>query len=163
MPKTTTQANPKIAQWLMVLTYLAGGVGLAIGFSTIQNDPPSLALATLFAVAAAGLLSFLRHSIFHRSDAVRMGWDLGKTNNFQIEVGIANLAWGLLGLLAVVFGWGILVQAGSILVFGLYLTGVAVFLLLSSRAGATRKWPNILAMAAFGVMLIVLGIMGINT
>jgi len=66
----------------MILTYIAGAAGLFIGFATVQQNPPSLTIATLLAVTTSGILSFLRHSIFHRSDAVRMGWDLGKTNNF---------------------------------------------------------------------------------
>lgn len=46
--------------------------------------------------------------------------------------------------------------------FGLYLSCVAVFLLLSSRANGTRNWAAIIAMAVFGVMLIILGVMGMN-
>ncbi len=162
MKSTPTAASPQISFWLMILTYIVGALGLFIGFTTIQQDPPSLALATLLAVGVGGILSFVRHAVFNRSDAARMGWDLGRTNNFQIEVGIANLAWGLLAVFTVVFGWGLAAQAAAILVFGFYLTCVTGYLVVSSRAGHTRKVGVVLAMGAFGVMLIVLGVMGMN-
>ncbi len=95
--------DPRISMWLMNLTYVVGGIGLAIGYSTVNDTPASLSLAALLAVGGSGVLSWLRHSVFHRSDAKRMGWDLGQRNNFQIEVGIANLAWGILAILSVIF------------------------------------------------------------
>jgi hypothetical protein len=141
----------------MVATYVTGGVGIALGFYGLSSDPASLTLATLLAVGLAGLLSFLRHSVFHRSDAVRMGWDLGRRNNFQIEVGLANLAWGLTGTAAVVFGWGIQAQATSMLTFGLYLVAVTVMQLISP--GGKRRGPvPLVSLGAFGLMLCVLGI-----
>ena len=36
------------------------------------------------------MAAFVRHAVLHRSDAARMGWDLGRRNNFQIEVGMAS-------------------------------------------------------------------------
>ena len=144
----------------MTLTYLAGGAGVAIGFNTVSGDDPSLTAAVLLAVGLAGFLSFLRHSVFHRSDAVRMGWDFGGRNNFQIEVGIANLAFALLAVLAVVLDWGLVAEASAFLVFGFYLGGAAIMLLTSPRDEESRPWAPLLAMTAFAAMLIVIGFMG---
>ena len=120
----------------MNLTYLSGGVGLFIGFNTVSGDDPSLSAATLIGVGLTGLLSFFRHSVFHASDAKRMGWDLGRRNNFQIEVGIANLAWGALAIFAVALDWGLRTEAASFLVFGFYMLGVAA--MMAGRPGQKR-------------------------
>lgn len=155
-------ADRRAAVVLMALTYVAGFVGIAIGFSTISAKPPSLSIAALLAVGLAGGLSFLRHSVFHRSDAARMGWVNGKRNNFQIEVGLANLAWALLAVAAVAFGWGLRVQASSFLVFGFYLLAVAVFIATVRGDGSSRPWTQVIGMGAFAVMLLVLGFMGMQ-
>lgn len=152
-------AEPRIARGLMLATYAFGAVGLGIGFSTITADPPSLTIATLVCVGGAGLLSFVRHSVFHRSDAVRMGWDTGTRNNFQIEVGLANLAWALAAVLSVALGWGLRAQAMTFLVFGLYLLSVTVMQLVSP-GGPRRALGPLLGLGSFGLMLTVLGMWG---
>lgn len=153
-------ANPRIAMWLMVATYVVGAGGAFIGFATLNQNPPSLAVATLLAVGAGGIISFVRHSIFHHSDAVRMRWQMSGRNNFQIEVGLANLAWGLLGVLAVVLKWGLAVQAASFLVFGFYLGAVTVMLLTTPSHDRTRPWAQVIGMGAFAVVLMWLGFAG---
>lgn len=150
-------ANPRPASLLMTATYIAGAVGIAIGFSTVTADSPTLTWASLLAVGVGGVLSFIRHSLFHRSDAARLGWDLGRRNNFQIEVGLANLAWGLLAISAAVFDLGLAVEAASLLVFGAYLLAVAVMLVTT---GTQRAWPQLIAMASFGAMLTTLAVLG---
>lgn len=155
-------ADPRISSVLMLATYVAGAVGIGIGFATMSNEPPSLTWSCLLAVGLAGVLSFVRHSLFHRSDAARMGWDLGKRNNFQIEVGIANLAWGLTGILAVVFDWGLGAQAATFLTFGIYLLGVTAMQVISP-GGARRGIGPMLGLFSFGLMLVVLGTWGMRS
>jgi hypothetical protein len=148
--------DPRISQWLMIATYAIAGSGLAIGFSTVYADPPSLTIAVLLTVGAGGILSFFRHAVFHRSDAARMGWDYGRTNGFQIETGLANLAWGLMAVLAVTFGWGLAVEAACFLVFGIYMIGAAV-------AQVVYKRGVVIAVVsfAFGGMMTWIGLAGI--
>ena len=129
--QTTPTVDPRPSAWVMYATYVVSGVGIFVGFSTVLADPPSLGLATLLAVGGGGLLSFVRHSLLHRSDAARMGWDYGRRNNFQIEVGLANLAWGLVAVLAVVLNWGLAVQSATWLTMGFYLTAVTVMQLVA--------------------------------
>jgi len=155
-------ADPAISVRLMLATYVAGGAGIAIGFYTLQKEPPSLSLACLLAVGATGLLSFVRHSVFHRSDAARMGWDNGRRNNFQIEVGLANLAWGLVGILAVVLGWGLAAEAVTFLVFGVYLTAVVVLNLASRPDQGRRSLGPLIGLGSFGMMLLVVGTWGVT-
>ena len=144
---------------LMIATYVAGGIGLFIGFGTVGDD--DLTLACLLSVGVVGILSFVRHSLFHRSDAARMGWDLGRRNNFQIEVGLANLAWGVVAVLAVALDWGLAVESAMFLVIGAYITSVSAMEVFFS-GGEHRKTGVVVVTAAFGVMLLVLGAMGMS-
>ena len=159
-PDPAPAANPAISARLMLATYILGGLGIGIGMYTLQWDPPSLSLGCLLAIGATGLVSFARHSVFHRSDAARMGWDYGRRNNFQIEVGLANLAWGLVAVLAVVLGWGLAVEAVLFLVFAFYILSVLVLNLMSRRDEGRRALGPLIALAAFGMMLLVVGTWG---
>jgi hypothetical protein len=153
--------DPRISKYLMLATYVIGGAGIFIGYQTVYDDPPSLTLAALLGVGIAGVLSWLRHSVFHRSDAKRMGWDLGVRNGFQIETGVANLAWGVMAILAVAFDWGIVAEGASLLVFGLYLASCSVMVALSPKDDKGHRAGAIIGMAAAAVFLVNLGIQGI--
>ena len=71
---STSPASTRPANVLMAVTYAVGALGIGIAFSTLGDDPPSLTWAALLAVGAGGILSFVRHALFHRADAERMGW-----------------------------------------------------------------------------------------
>lgn len=157
---TALTADPRPSHVVMIATYLVGGAGVFVGFGTIWADPPSLTWACLLAVGGGGILSFVRHSLLHRSDAVRMGWDYGTRNNFQIEVGLANLAWGLVAVIAVVLRLGLAVEAALLLVFGLYLASVTVMQIVSP-GGQGRSLPALIGIGSFGALMTVQGIMGI--
>ena len=106
-----TPQQEKAANITMGLTYAAGALGIGLAFSTVFSSDPDLRWGCLFAVGVAGVLSWVRHSLMHRGDAARMGWDTGEANPFQVEVGLANLAWGVLAVVAVVLGWGLAVYS----------------------------------------------------
>lgn len=146
---------------LMTLTYVAGFVGAFIGFATLAQDPPSLAIAALVAVTLPGVLSFLRHAVFNRSDAARGGWDFGTRNNFQIEVGLANLAWGIYALLAVVLDWGLQAIAASFLISGFYFAAVTIFVLASGDI-RQRRIGGLIGIASWATVTIWLGILGMT-
>jgi hypothetical protein len=129
-------ADPRISSWLMVFSYLLCGVGFAIGFSQIgDGGAEAIGPVAVLSVGALGIVSFVRHSIFHRSDAARMKWDYGRTNNFQIEAGFANLAWGLVAIAAVIWGWGVAAEAAVTGVFGIYLLGAGILHSLDRGGG----------------------------
>ncbi len=137
----------------MLATYVVGAVGVGIGFYRIGlGRPDAMRLPLFLAVGLVGIVSFFRHSVFHRADAARMGWDHGERNNFQIQVGVANLAWGLVAIAAAGWDWPAAAQASILLVFALYMFGAAILHAadLPSRAGQT------ISTAAFGVCLFVL-------
>ena len=153
--------SPRPAIVLMILTYAVGSIGVLIGYTTVQHTPPTLDSATLLAVGATGVLSFLRHAVWNRSDAIRGGWDYGVRNMFQIEVGIANLAWGVLAILAVVLHWGIRVEAATFLVSGLYFAGVSIMTVVL-RDIRNRKIGGWIAITIWALVLIVLGVQGMS-
>lgn len=159
MTSPTPSVDPRPAAVLMWMTYIIGGVGGAVGFYTVMQDPPSLALSAILAVAIPGFLSFLRHGVFNRSDAVRGGWDYGHRNNFQVEVGLANLAWGLFALLAVILDWGMAAVASSFLISGLYFVAVTVFIIVGRDVGTRRVGP-LIGIGSWGLIMVVLGVLG---
>ena len=69
-----------------------------------------------------------------------MHWDLGVRNNFQIEVGLANLAWGLVAILAVLLDWGLAAEATTFLIFGIYLLGVVGMQVVSPWRKTSLHW-----------------------
>ena len=71
-------------------------------------------------VGVVGFLSFLRHSVFYKSDQIRMGWRQDRPE-FQIEVGYANLAIGLWALVAAVLNWGTVACGLTLVIYGTYL------------------------------------------
>ncbi len=156
-----SEADPRPSLIVMIATYVVGGVGVFIGFATINSTPPSLTWATLLAVGGSGVLSFVRHSLMHRSDAARMGWDYGKRNNFQIEVGLANLAWGLVAFLVVALDAGLAAQGTVLAVFGCYLTSVAVMNFVAPGGQRRSIGPGI-AITVYGLCLVYLGVMGLT-
>ena len=159
-PTSSTAISPKPSQILMLLTYIIGGIGYFVGIFTLQQDPPSLSIAGLLAVTVTGVLSFIRHAIYNRSDAVNGGWDYGQRNNFQIEVGLANLAWGVFALLTVVFDWGLIAMSSSFLISGLYFGFVAIFVIITPDA-RQRKIGPIIGISVWAMMMIVMGSFGL--
>ena len=153
-------ASPKVSRMLMIATYVVGGVGLALALSA--NDRVKTAeWAAAVAVGCSGIISFVRHSIFHRSDAARMHWDYGRRNDFQIEVGLANLAVGVVGILSWALHWGVRAQGAIVITYGIYLLGAAV--LHASELGHTRsegggRYRATIAAVTFSVVLLGCGI-----
>ena len=155
-----TGADPRPSAWVMWATYAVGAIGVFLGFGSVNGDPPTLTWGVLLAVGAAGLLSFVRHSLLYRSDAARMGWDYGRRHNFQIEVGLANLAWGMVAVLAVVLHWGLAVEAAMCLTMGGYLLAVAVMQIVAP-GGQRRSLGPLLGISSYAVALVVLGAMAL--
>ena len=125
----------------MAFGYVLGTLGLVVGGARLgDGGAEAIEPVALFSVGALGVISFVRHSIFHRSDAARMKWDIGRTDNFQIEVGLANLAWGLVAFAAVIWDWGVAALAGVTAIFGLYLLEAGILhLLLAFRGPAAES------------------------
>jgi hypothetical protein len=151
-------ADPRPAELLMYLGYVLGGLGFALGSSRLgDGGAEAIEPVALFSVGALGVAAFIRHSIFHRSDAARMRWDIGRTDNFQIEVGLANLAWGLVALAAVIWDWGVAALAAVTGVFGLYLFEAGILLVLTALRGPADESRGVgpgIVTGAMGALLV---------
>lgn len=159
---THISADPRVSGRLMTATYVVGGAALFLSFLRQGSDATAAAYwAAGGCVGAVGILSFVRHSVFHRSDAARMGWDYGRRNEFQIEVGLANLAWGVVGVLTWALAWGTAAAGAVTLSFGLYMLGAALVHVgnLRHRAEGERhdRLGATIAGGAFAIALMVAG------
>ena len=150
-----TSKTPALAA--MYVGYAAGAVGIGLGFSK-SSAVDGLKPVMILTVGVLGLVSFVRHVVFNRSDAARMGWDSEATNNFQIEVGLANLAWGLLAFATVGWHWGVSSEASVALIFALYLLGAfglhvaAIYRGSEQRSGAAAWAPALATVVLAGIV-----------
>ncbi|MEX0990689.1 MAG: DUF6790 family protein [Actinomycetota bacterium] len=153
MESTPTVADPRPSRVVMISSYIACGVAIGVG-AAARSSVRGLEIVTLWGVGSLGILSFVRHSILHASDAARMGWSHGRRNEFQIEVGFANLAIGLVAAAAVVWRWGVAAQAAVTIVYAIYLLLAAVLHVISiigrtEERSARAAWLS--ALATFAV------------
>ncbi|MGD0817404.1 MAG: DUF6790 family protein [Methanomassiliicoccales archaeon] len=113
--------SPKAAALLSRSTIVISTIGLFLAiYFYIDNAKNGVYAATFTLVGLVGIVSFLRHSVFYRSDQVRMGWHQDRPE-FQIEVGFANLALGIAAIIAVSLNFGMVACGMCLLIFGLYL------------------------------------------
>ena len=126
-----------IAWVLHILELVAGILGLGLGFSRLPDAASALAIVTPTAVGLVGLLAFVRHFVFHESDAKRLGWE-STGAEFQYEVGFANLAFALVAFLVYFGGWSAAAQVAVVLGYGLYLLQAALLHTWQSVRGEGR-------------------------
>jgi len=114
-------ADPRISFFLMISTFVIGGIGIALGFYGLSKGggPKALHYSILLTVGVPGLLSLLRHSVFHASDASRT--DYQGEPFFMIELGFATGAIAVLAIFAFAGNWGVAAEAAITLAYALYL------------------------------------------
>ena len=150
MPLTN---NPKVSKVLLQLTWIIGGIGFWNAFNSIGSGDIETATQWIsgWAVGGVGLLSFVRHAVFHRSDAVRMGWDYGQRNDFQLEVGFANLAWGVVAIVGIFQAWDTQTLGALVLLVGIYMLQAAVLHLLELKEAKNPRYGSKLANLAYAI------------
>jgi hypothetical protein len=126
-----------IAWVLHILELIAGIFGVGVGIWRLPDAASALAIVTPTAVGLVGLLAFVRHFLFHQSDAKRLGWESNRPE-FQYEVGFANLAFALVAFLAYFGGWAVAAQVAVVLGYGLYLLQTALLHTWQSVYGEGR-------------------------
>ena len=113
--------NPNIASALFAATLAATIVGIFLSAYFFFVDPGfAYRVAALVLVGVVGIMSFVRHSVFYRSDQARMGWSQDHPE-FQLEVGYANLAVGIVAVLVAGLNWGSFACGIILLIYSLYL------------------------------------------
>ncbi|WAC04861.1 MAG: hypothetical protein OS112_10465 [Methanoregula sp.] len=114
-------AAGKTASQLMAATMVVTMIGIFLGiYLLFVNSGLAFRIVATLLVGVVGTLSFLRHSVYYRSDQARMGWTQ-EHPEFQIEVGYANLAIGIAAFAAAVFNWGPLACGITLFTYGTYL------------------------------------------
>ena len=150
-----------MARLLMILTYVAGGVAIGLGFYYVSDDPKlAMTLVTLLFAVVIGLLSWVRHVLLWKDDAKRLDASGQATYFFQWEVGFANGAFAVAGLLAVVSDWGVGAMAAVVLAYVMYLIQAAAlngrrYFSGESRTAA-RLWGSFVGSGAMCILLAVI-------
>jgi hypothetical protein len=145
----------------MILTYVAGTVGVAVAFYYLgDDDRAALTALTLAYAVVMGLLSWVRHVLAWKADAARLDVEGQATPFFQWEVGFANGAFAIAGLMAVVFDWGVAAMAAAVLGYAAYLLQAALlngrrYFSGESRTPA-RLWGSFVANAALCILVAVI-------
>jgi hypothetical protein len=147
-----------VARLLMILTYIAGAVGIGLAFYEIGDDSKlALTIITVAYAVVMGLLSWVRHVLAWKEDAKRLDADDQPSPFFQWEVGFANGAFAVAGLLAVVLDWGVGAMAAVVLGYAMYLLQAALlngrrYFSGQSRTPA-RLWGSFIGSSVLAVMV----------
>lgn len=116
-----------MAYVIAILRIATGTVSPFFGYYELfDNDlETALDIITITAVGIVGLLNFVGHLIFHKSDARRLGWE-SSTPYYQCEVGFAHLAFALSAIFIVFGNLGLTAKVLAILGYALYLLQVGI-------------------------------------
>jgi hypothetical protein len=151
-----------MVKWISWLGMGIGAVAFFLGFYYLGDAPQtSLRIVTLGTVGFVGVLGFVRRFIFHRRDAARLGWETERPD-WMFEVGFANLAFGFMGLLAVLADWGTHAQAVVLLGYSLYLFQTAFLhgyrYFTDEKRSPSRLWRSFLLTLLFAGMMAFFGV-----
>ena len=147
-----------MAKNISITSIIIGTIGIFLGFYYLFSGDPqkSLAIMVVSTVGIVGMLAFIRHVIFHKSDAARLGWETDRPD-WMFEVGFANLAFGLIGLLAVMLKSGLNAQALILLGYAIYLLQAASLhgyrYFTDEKRSPARLWRSFLATLLFSGMM----------
>jgi hypothetical protein len=152
----------EMAGILSIVGMFVGSAGIFFGFYFLDTAPKtSFAIVTAATVGLVGVLAFVRHIFFFRSDAERLGWPTDSPD-WMFEVGFANLSFGFMGLAASLIPLDTKVQAVVLFGYALYLFQAAMLhlyrYLTDTRRSPARLWRSVIAtlllaglMSFFGV------------
>ena len=115
-----------MARFLMILAYVAGGVGVAVAFYYLGSDSKQALAAVTITYVVVGLIGWVRHVLLWQEDAKRLDVAGQATPFFQWETGFANGGFAIAGLMAVVFDWGVAAMAVAVLGYAIYLLQAAI-------------------------------------
>jgi hypothetical protein len=162
-PGGDMQKEQRMSRWIGLSSIAISAVGLFFGwyFFFAKDLSTSVAIVTVTTVGITGVLAFVRHVIFHKDDAKMIGWETERPD-WMFEVGFANLAFGLVALLAVVASLGLHAQAIALLGFAAYLFQAAILHGYRYATDATknpvRLWRFCLLTALLAAMMTFFGV-----
>ncbi len=147
-----------MAGLISIVGLVVGMIGIFFGFYYLSDNPSnSLRIVTATTVGIVGVLAFVRHFFFHKSDAKRLGWETNRPD-WMYEVGFANLAFGFMGLLTVFVEKGMEAQAVVLLGYAVYLFQTALLhgyrYFTGVKRSPARLWRSFLATLLYAGMMI---------
>lgn len=139
------------------LGMIVGAIGIFWGFYYLGDSPTTaLRIVTVTTVGVVGVLAFVRHVIFHKSDAKRLGWETERPD-WMFEVGFANLAFGCMGLLSVLAAWGVQAQVVALLGYAIYLFQASILhgyrYFTDEPKSAARLWRSCIPTLLYAGMM----------
>ena len=151
-----------MALFLHLAGMAVGGIGIFLGFYFLSSRPlTSLALVTGTCVGVVGILAFVRHVLFYRSDAARLGWETDRPD-WQFEVGFANLAFGLMGFTVALCTPSFPAFFVVLLGYSAYLTQAALLHLYRYLTNPERSpallWRSVIGTLLFAAMMSVFAV-----
>jgi len=131
--------------------------GYFFGFYYLSSDPTkAITIVTVSTVGIVGILAFVRHVIFWKSDAKRLGWETEKPD-WMFEVGFANLAFGVIAIVASLQNQGMHSQAIVLLGYALYLFQAGILhgyrYFTDAEKSPIRLWRFCIATLLFALMM----------
>jgi len=151
-----------------IIRYCVVAGGLFAGFYNYfaSNIDTAVGIVTLTCAGLVGILSFFSHVIFHDSDARRLGVD-PRQPAFQFEVGFANLAIGIMGIVVFFANLGAVPQGAVLGCYSLYLFQALILHIWRYVTGehrtATYLWLSIILSAVYVGMMMFFAVIGITS
>lgn len=156
-----------MSKYINLTGMLIGSVGIFFGFYFLSegNLPMALHIVTATTTGVVGILAFIRHVVFHRSDAMRLGWETDRPD-WMYEVGFANLAFGIIGLLTSFATWGMVPQAVVLLGYAIYLFQAAMLhtwrYITDEKKSPARLWRSSIATFLYAAMMTFFALKGLK-
>jgi hypothetical protein len=139
---------------ISIIRYCVIGAGVALAYYMFfhwKDARIALEIILITCVAFNGLISFISHVIFHKSDAKRLGMEADNPG-FQFEVGFANLAMGLAALAAFFGAWGVIANTIIVLCYTLYILQSVIFHLVRYTTGQNSTAGYLWGSVFFGAL-----------
>jgi hypothetical protein len=141
---------------------IIGSIGIFFGFFYLTQNPGlSIKIVTFSTVGIVGVLAFVRHFIFHKSDSIRLGWETERPE-FGYEVGFANLAFGIIALITSTQNYALQTQSAIVLGYAIYLIQAGLLhgylYFTDGKKSAARLWRSCLATLFYAGMMTYLAI-----
>lgn len=146
-----------MAKLISITSMFLGTIGIFFGFYYLNNDPVlALKIVILATVGIVGILAFVRHVIFHKSDAKRLGWETDRPD-WMFEVGFANLAFGVMAFITVFADWGKQSQSLVLLGYSVYLFQAAILhgyrYFTDEKKSGARLWQIVVPTLLYAGMM----------
>jgi hypothetical protein len=143
------------------VTYAAGAIGVFLGFYYLAGKDPQATLALTALVIAfnvvMGSLSWIRHFVLWKLDSKALGVESTEPF-FHWEVGFANGAFAIAGLVAIVLDWGVQALAVAVLSYSAYLLQASAlhgYRYITGQSRSPRRlWGSFIGLGALCLMAI---------